>query len=73
MVRMTDQAAFGRAYTAQLDATGPAAIELRLREIAEAVGAGRLVLMCCENLSEPGSFCHRSSWASWWEERTGNL
>jgi hypothetical protein len=30
-----------------------------------------LALLCYEDLSEPGTFCHRRMFAEWWSERTG--
>ena len=35
-------------------------------------GAG-VVLLCYENLSDPGKWCHRTMFARWWAEQTGDV
>jgi hypothetical protein len=30
-----------------------------------------VVLLCFEDLSKPGEWCHRRAFATWWEEQTG--
>lgn len=63
---------FTAAYRADLDALGGARIAERLREIVEAEGDHRLVLLCFEDLSDPTQWCHRRIFASWWKDTTGD-
>ncbi|KPI15704.1 hypothetical protein OK074_2149 [Actinobacteria bacterium OK074] len=59
------------AYLAQLDRCGVEFFASRFREIAAAGRDLRLVLLCFEDLSEPGQWCHRRMFAEWWQEETG--
>ncbi|WIK63333.1 hypothetical protein [Gleimia europaea] len=40
--------------------------------IAKAEGDYRLVLLCFEDISKPGQWCHRRAFAKWWEQKTGD-
>ncbi len=62
---------FQEAYLANLDALGVEPIRTELEKISEAHGGKDLVLLCYENLSEPGLWCHRSVFADWWWKATG--
>jgi hypothetical protein len=31
----------------------------------------RVVILCFDNLSKPGNWCHRTMWAQWWTRNTG--
>ncbi|MFK0279892.1 hypothetical protein ACIQVL_05370 [Streptomyces sp. NPDC090499] len=64
---------FTTAYRADLDQLGPESIAGRLGQIAEAEGDHRLVLLCFEDLAEPGLWCHRRIFASWWKDLTGDV
>ncbi|MFE0255141.1 hypothetical protein [Streptomyces sp. NPDC059010] len=63
---------FTQAYRADLDQLGPERIAALLHQIAVTEGDHRLVLLCFEDLAKPGVWCHRSVFASWWKERTGD-
>jgi hypothetical protein len=43
----------------------------RFAQVAAAAGVDELVLLCYENLTKPGLFCHRRVFAEWWLERSG--
>ena len=66
------QPEFTVAYRADLDALGAVRIAERLREIAQAEGDHRLVLLCFEDLSDPQQWCHRRIFAAWWKDTTGD-
>lgn len=63
---------FTAAYRADLDQLGPERIAARLQQISEAEGDHRLVLLCFEDLAKPNLWCHRTAFASWWKDRTGD-
>ncbi|MFF3665428.1 hypothetical protein [Microtetraspora malaysiensis] len=59
-------------YRRHLAASGVDAIRAELAEIAARHEAGRpLVLLCFDKLDKPGNWCHRSQFAAWWTEHTG--
>jgi hypothetical protein len=62
---------FEQAYLRRLDSFGAEAIAQLFSAFVDASGADGLVLLCFEDLREPGSWCHRRTFAAWWEERTG--
>ncbi|MFB6643961.1 hypothetical protein ACFCYF_42790 [Streptomyces chartreusis] len=62
---------FETAYRAQLDERGVEALAARFQQIAVTGGDLRLVLLCFEDLTKPGEWCHRRMFASWWQEKTG--
>lgn len=67
------------AYTQQLARHGVDRIEEEFQKIRNAHGGRPLVLMCFENLGKwkggarGGDWCHRSLFAWWWMEQTGEL
>ncbi|MGV9272294.1 hypothetical protein [Streptomyces griseosporeus] len=63
---------FTAAYRADLDQVGPERIAARLRQITQAEGDHRLVLLCFEDLAKPGLWCHRRVFAAWWKDATGD-
>jgi hypothetical protein len=66
--------AYSLTYRRNLDAVGVQAIRDELAAIA---GSGQVVLLCYERLNERDKtsgepkWCHRSIWATWWQDRTG--
>jgi hypothetical protein len=46
-------------------------LRARMREISDAHGGERLVLLCFEPVHVKGCWCHRRVFADWWEEKTG--
>jgi len=73
MMKMADgehgRAAFTQAMRERLDALGP----LRAREQLEAMqdGEAGIVLLCYEDLTQPGQWCHRQIVAAWLDEQLG--
>jgi hypothetical protein len=59
------------AYLHQLAHNGVDRIGRRFRELSVQHQAQRLVVLCFEKLSKPGAECHRSLFAAWWEQQTG--
>ena len=64
---------FTAGYRADLDRIGAPKIAELLQTITTQAGDHRLVLLCFEDLSRPGEWCHRRIFADWWHERTGDL
>lgn len=68
---------FRKKYRAKLDDAGVDTIQASFDALArmrsEMTGAPpqQLVLLCYEKLNVPDKWCHRSVFAEWWEERTG--
>lgn len=62
---------FEAAYRAKLDAIGLDVIVGTLRAIRDRHDGRGLVLLCFEDLSQPGPGCHRRSFANWFREQTG--
>ena len=56
---LEDEGRFRESYRAQLEALGLDAILDRLGRIAEEAGGQPLVLLCYEDLTKPGQWCHR--------------
>jgi hypothetical protein len=69
-IRDLEGSEFDRAYLERLERFGAAAIECVLRSFADAYGASGCVLLCFEKVLE-GEPCHRSTFAAWWEQKTG--
>lgn len=66
----TDRQAYLAAYRDHLNAHA-GEVSSQLARIAQAHSDTRLVLLCFERLDQPGKWCHRTTLASWLEERTG--
>lgn len=62
---------FERRYRAHLDEVGVGRIQRRFDDLAARHANRPLVLLCYEDLSRPGAWCHRVMFAAWWLERTG--
>jgi hypothetical protein len=61
-------------YTAQLERHGVPEIVGDFERIAERAQKDTLVLMCFEKLAKPdGGWCHRTLFAVWWLQKTGEL
>jgi hypothetical protein len=60
---------FAIAYARKLDRLGVRRIQTALEEVANDAGA---VLLCYENLTKPGVWCHRRNLAAWLEQQTGH-
>jgi hypothetical protein len=67
------EAEFAIAYTGLLERRG--GVEFfaeRFIEVARTAGVDQLALLCYENLTKPGAWCHRRILATWLE-RTGQV
>jgi hypothetical protein len=68
---VVEQPEFRRVYLERLEGFGVEKIRRTLSEIADGHENPLLALLCYEDLSEPGTFCHRRMFAEWWEGKTG--
>lgn len=66
-----DEAAYREAYLAKLNRIGAAEIGGQLAVIQNANPGKDLVLLCFEDFRKPGLWCHRSMFAQWWTQQTG--
>lgn len=66
---------FKPAYFEKLEAIGTERIiERVLRYSEEAERQGKeLVLLCYEDIRDPGQWCHRTVFAEWWAGQTGQI
>jgi hypothetical protein len=62
---------FTERYRDRLDNYGVEKIMGRFNLIANEHEEGRLVLLCFEDITKPGKWCHRRLFADWWKEKTG--
>lgn len=67
-----DEEGYRGLYVARLDEIGAAAIAAAAMKIARQASADRLVLLCFDDLTKPGEWCHRTMFADWWLTRTGD-
>lgn len=66
---------FENAYYKKLEDIGTERIirmVLRMKEEAERAGKD-LVLLCFEDVRVPGDWCHRTVFAKWWRDKTGEI
>jgi hypothetical protein len=66
-----DPAEFTRRYRERLDRLDLDALVAKFEAISAQHGGRRVVLLCFEDLTKPGEFCHRRVFADFWQERTG--
>lgn len=66
-----DRVEFEAAYRARLDRFGVEKIRRVLVAIARDAGAEGVVLLCFEDVGDEGQWCHRTIFAAWWREHTG--
>ncbi|QBI56812.1 hypothetical protein [Streptomonospora litoralis] len=64
-------ATYADAYRRRLDDAGVDAIRTELEQIPAEGENTRRVLLCFERLTKPGVWCHRTMFAAWWQEHTG--
>ena len=69
ILAIDDKERYRAKYRARLDAIGVDSIRAALAPFE--TPDREIVLLCFEDLREPGRFCHRRFFAEWWEERTG--
>ena len=65
------QAEYRLAYFKRLEKYGVDRIRRDLEGISQRSGGKDVVLLCYENLCKHGEWCHRTQFAEWWEEKTG--
>ena len=64
-----DQDESRRAYHSRLDRIGFETISRKLKQFE---GMGKpVVLLCYEDIQKAGNWCHRTFFAEWWLEQTG--
>jgi hypothetical protein len=65
------RAEYEREYRNMLAGYGPERIQQRISVLLANSGRQHPVLLCFDNLAKPGGWCHRSMFAGWWLEQTG--
>ena len=71
MLRITDEEAYRQHYLALLERVGWERMRDRLEGISRQHGGRDLALLCFEDLTEPGQWCHRRMLAAWIEAHAG--
>lgn len=71
--KYNDEEPYKKAYFERLDKYGVAQIRKDLEQISNKNGGKDVVLLCYENLSKPELWCHRTHFAEWWFEQTGEI
>jgi len=70
---INDRLQFTQAYFGKLDSLGVGVIPAEFERISNEHGDKDLVLLCYENLTKPGEWCHRQVFAEWWLQETGEV
>lgn len=73
LLKVTDREEFTRRYRERLERSGWRKIGNALTAIAREQGAPGVVLLCFEDVTKPGEWCHRRIFAEWWQEQTGQV
>lgn len=63
------QEEFEPAYFARLNQKGTEKIKFEFEHLGR--GGKDIVLLCYEDIRKPDNWCHRRSFAKWWEMKTG--
>ncbi|WP_406178036.1 hypothetical protein [Streptomyces canus] len=63
--------AYEFSYRRLLNSYGIDRIYAELAGLYALNGGARLVLLCFDKLDKPGNWCHRTMWARWYLEQTG--
>lgn len=69
--KIGDRDVFVPAYRARLDGTGAEKFLEDFRALSEANDGKTIVLLCFENPLNSSTWCHRTIFAEWFEEKTG--
>jgi hypothetical protein len=72
LTKISDRGEFVQKYRARLEKHGVDAIRLKLAGIAADYEGKELALCCFEDLATE-SWCHRTLFAEWWAEQTGQV
>jgi len=68
MVKITDKKVYRKAYIKQLNDLGIESVQQMLVQVSD---GKPIVLLCFEDLRKPDLWCHRTMFAEWYEEMTG--
>jgi len=66
-----DMEGFRREYYARLDRVGVTRILQQIQRFGPS--DHDIVLVCYEDIRKPENWCHRTMFAEWWRERTGEV
>lgn len=70
LLQINDRDLYEKRYRERLDKIGPD----RIQEVLDRFGVDKpVVLLCYEDVRDPSQWCHRSMFAQWWLERTGEI
>ena len=70
LLRIEDKAEYERRYRAQLDRKG---VDRIIRSLDQFGHDKPVVLLCYEDVRDPSQWCHRTMFAQWWLEQTGEI
>jgi len=73
MLHMEDRFMFEEVYHDRLEHLGAGGVRKLLEGVAKQANNERLCLLCYEDLTKPGLWCHRRLFANWWLENTGEV
>jgi hypothetical protein len=73
MLKIESMVEFATAYRAKLEKGGLERIRKEMENISATHGGKPLALVCFEDLSKPGEWCHRRIFAVYWFEKTGDV
>lgn len=70
LLQINDRNLYEKRYRERLDRIGPD----KIQEALDRFGVDKpVVLLCYEDVRDPSQWCHRSMFAQWWLERTGEI
>ena len=70
LLQINDKALYEKRYRDRLNRIGPD----RIQEALDAFGVDKpVVLLCYEDVRDPTQWCHRTMFAKWWLEMTGEI
>ena len=70
LLQINDRDLYEMKYRERLDRVGAD----RIQDILDGFGVDKpVVLLCYEDVRDPSQWCHRSMFAEWWLEKTGEI
>lgn len=70
LLQINDQALYEKRYRDRLNRIG----HDRIQEVLDSFGVDKpVVLLCYEDIRDPSQWCHRTMFAQWWLEQTGEI
>lgn len=70
LLQINDRDLYEKRYRERLDRIGPD----RIQEVLDRFGVNKpVVLLCYEDVRDLSQWCHRSMFAQWWLEKTGEI